>query len=164
VVASVSHHSPLEARFDVSPQGIADAIKTGIETVALVGAQRRRAALENRGRELDLEIKALEAEQAAAQREQELELQRRERDVALREREVDIERKRLELEHTRLEIKQQRLELRTQAVKAAAEMIPLLYLEVSDDARPVLVQTLVSSLLELSITAEITVSTPALQT
>jgi hypothetical protein len=53
---------------------VAEAMKTGIETVALIGAQRKRADLENRGRELDLEIKALDAELTAPERQQELDL------------------------------------------------------------------------------------------
>ena len=146
---------------------IAKAITKGIETVALIGARRKQAEQENHRRQLDLEVKALEAELTAAEREQELDLQRREREVGLREKEVEIERKRLELERTRLEILQQRLELRKEAMKAAAEMIPLLYPDVSADAHPMLVQTLVPSLLqlsELSVTAEITVSTSRIDT
>jgi len=162
VVASIRLRSPLDVKLDISPQGLAEAMKTGIESVALLGARRQQAELENRGRELELEIRASEAEQAAAQHEQELELQRREREVAQQEKAVEIERKRLELERTRLELVRQQLELRVQAIKAANEMLPLLYPGVSDDARPMLIQTLVPSLLqlsELSVTAELTAST-----
>jgi class 3 adenylate cyclase len=162
LVTSISHHSPLEVKVDISPQALAEAIKTGVETAALTGARRKQAELENRGRELELKIKALEAEQAAAQREQEIELQRRERELAQREKEVEIERNRLELERTRLQLVQQRLELQVQAMETATKLIPLLYPNVSDDARPLLIQTLVPSLLqfsELSSAAEITAST-----
>jgi tRNA threonylcarbamoyladenosine modification (KEOPS) complex Pcc1 subunit len=162
LVTRVRHHSPIELSVDPGVGPIAEAISKGVELVALVGARRKQADLENRGRELELEIRAHEAEQAAAEREQELDLQRRERELAQREKEVEIERKRLDLERIRLELVQQRLELHVQAVKAATEMIPLLYPDVSADARPMLVQSLVPSLLqlsELSITADITVST-----
>jgi uncharacterized protein YjbI with pentapeptide repeats len=177
VVASVSKQSPLEikaeVKADLSPQALADAMKTGIESVALISARRKQAELENRGRELELEIKELEAEQTAAQREQERELQRREReqelDLQRRERELaqgqtelELERKRLELEQMRLQLLEQRLQVGARVMEAAAKLVPMLYPNASDDARPMLVQSLVPSLLqfsELSIRAEITVST-----
>ena len=59
-------------------------------------------------------------------------------------------------------IRSTKSKLVVQAVKAAAEMIPLLYPEVGADARPMLVQTLAHLLLqlsELSLTGGISVRT-----
>lgn len=161
IVTRLSHNSPLDVNLSAA-KDVAEAMKTGVETVALIGAQRKQAQLENRGRELDLEIKALEAEQAAARRDQDLELDRREREISLREKEVEIEQKRLDLERTRLELVQQRLEVAAHIMEAAAKLVPMLYPDASDDARPMLAQKLVPSLLqlgELAANGELTATT-----
>jgi hypothetical protein len=161
VVTQIRHHSPVDVRVDISPKALAEAIKTGIETAALTGSLRKKAQLENRRSELELEIRAIEAENASNAQAHEFDLHKREREIDVREREVELERKRLELERARLELIDQQLELKTRAVKAAAEIVLMLHPNADEGARLLLVQGLVPSLLqlsELSLQAELTVT------
>jgi hypothetical protein len=148
VISKVMQNSPLniDLKMDASPQGLMIALGTGIDAITMAPHRIASAALENQTKELANKLKALETQSELADKSQARMIAAQKAELDKQTALLEIEKQRLELMARRLEVEKMRIDY---ALQIAGNMMNFLHPNADEETRTLLIQTLMTTLLQL---------------
>jgi hypothetical protein len=160
VITEITHNSPFTFDINMNIESVAKALQVAIDSVSLAGLRKREMELSLQAKELDMKLMEQEAQSKQESNEH---LHQRE----IQEAELERQRNLLEIEKQLLALELHRFEFHTMRIeytlKTAAEMVSLLHLDMDENYKTMIVQTLLPDLLQLGSSKGLQLALPLLQ-
>ncbi|HYT42195.1 MAG TPA: hypothetical protein VEP90_07605 [Methylomirabilota bacterium] len=171
VIGRITHNSPADIKLnvnaDASLQGLAEAIKIGIDAITHAPLRHEEAKLGNQALALEMKLREQEVQTTLADKEQARQIEAQMAELEKREKQLEIEMKQLDVEAKRLEIQEKRLDIEKKgivyALETAREMINVLSPDADQETKELLLRTYLPDLLQLNNGKGLELALPAPQ-